>query len=899
MLKVLAAVLLSITAAGAAENYPHGQLPDDIIPTHYALDLTVIPDQQGFSGKATIDVHVKGKSDVIWMHGLRLTVSNVTLTDGDGSTVPATWREIPKSDGVAKLVPAKALRGPTARIAITYTAPYDTQLEGLYRSDEGGESYVFSQMEPISARVAFPSFDEPRFKTPYDISLTVRESHAAITNTPVVKTEKLADGMKRMQFATSKPLPTYLIAVAVGPLDVVEWQSIPKTKIRDREIPLRGVTAKGKGAQIKYALANTAALVTTLEEYFGTPYPYEKLDIVAATDFSAGAMENAGAIFYREPLLLMDESASLSQKRRYVNVHAHELAHQWFGNLVTPMWWNDIWLNEAFATWMANKVAHTLDPKGEYGRLTLWEALSAMETDSTSNARRIAQPIESNDDIDNAFDSITYEKGGGVLAMFEQFYGVEAFRKGIQLHMKRYDFGNATARDLLQSVADANKDDRGVAAFETFLNQAGVPLITASLNCKGPKPELGISQSRYLPTLGMKDVPAQTQTWKVPLCVSYGEGTARRQTCSLIDQRSSKIPLKDTTCPAWIMPNADGAGYYRFALDAKGWDALTAAADTLTDKEMLAAIDSLTAAFRAGDMNAGDYLNRIKILAARDGGNIAWDAANAIGPELSWIKNTLVSEKSEPAAGQFILDLYSPLYGKLGLDPISALDKSNATQATLLRGPIVNMVAMEGKQPAARAELAKRGAAFLGLGGDGKIHRDAVDPNLLDHALDITVQDVGAPAAEAIFKHLKTERDAITRTRMIGALVHSTDPAIAKRVRDLALSKELRVNEIPAIVYGGMSERANVAAAWAWFKANYDTIVNLMPSFNRGSVVGVGGRFCTAAEREDYRKFFEPRVEELTGAPRVYAATLESIDRCVALVEKQRANAEAYLTAHQ
>jgi alanyl aminopeptidase len=383
----------------------------------------------------------------------------------------------------------------------------------------------------------------------------------------------------------------------------------------------------------------------------------------------------------------------------------------------------------------------------------------------------------------------------------------------------------------------------------------------------------------------------------VPLCVSYAEGATRRQTCNLIEQRATKISLKAAACPAWIMPNADGAGYYRFTLDAKGWDALTAAADTLTDKEVLAVIDSLTAAFQAGDMNAGDYLNRVKTLAARNGGDITWDAANAIAPELTWVKDVLVSERAEAGARKLILDIYSPLYTKLGLDPTSARDKSNPTQATLLRGPVVKMVAVEGEQKAARAELAKRGAAFLGLGGDGKIHGDAVDPNLLNHALDITVQEMGAPAAETIFKHLKTERDAMTRSRMLGALVHSTDPAIAAKTRDLALSQDLRVNETPAIVYGSMSERANVPAAWAWFKANYDSIVARMPSFNRGGLAGIGGRFCTAAEREDYRKFFAPRIAELTGAPRVYAATLESIDRCVALVEKQRANAEAYLTA--
>ena len=395
----------------------------------------------------------------------------------------------------------------------------------------------------------------------------------------------------------------------------------------------------------------------------------------------------------------------------------------------------------------------------------------------------------------------------------------------------------------------------------------------------------------------MKDVPAQTQTWKVPLCISYAEGSTRRQNCSLVEQRTTKVTLKSSTCPAWIMPNADGAGYYRFTLDKKGWDALIAAADTLTDKEVLSVLDSLSAAFHAGEVNAADYMDRIKALMGRNGGDVAWDAATVVAPELIWIKDVLVSEKSEPQARKFITEMFGPLYAKVGLDANTALDRDNLTQATLLRSPLVNMVAVQGKQQPARGELTKRGAAYLGLNTDGKIHREALDANLIDLALNVTVHDLGAPAANAIFTLLKSERDAITRSRMLGALTHSTDPAIAPKVRDLALSTELRVNEVPIIIYGSMSERANTAAAWSWFKANYDSIKKRMPSFNSGGLAGIGGRFCSAAEREDYRAFFEPRIADLTGAPRVFAATLETIDHCTAVVEKQRANAEAYFAA--
>ncbi len=889
---LLAAVLLLSASALAAERYPSGQLPDDVRPTHYKLDLTLLPDQENFSGTAEIEIALKQPTAEIWMHGQELKVSSALFTDADGANIDATFSEIPGSEGVAKLTLARPAQGPTGRVTFVFSAPFNKKLEGVYRTEDAGAYYALSQMEPISARFAFPGFDDPRFKTPYDIALTVREDHVAISNAPEAATERLDGGLKRVRFATTKPLPTYLIALIAGPFDVVTWQPIAKTAIRDREIPLRGIAGKGKGTRMRYALENTAGILTTLEDYFQIPYPFEKLDIIAAQDFSAGAMENAGAIVYRETLLLLDDDAPLSQKRRYASTHAHEIAHHWFGDLVTPVWWNDIWLNESFATWLANKTTSAWDPKGEYDRGSLRGALGAMSIDSRSSARRIAQPIETNDDIDNAFDGITYEKGGGVLSMFEQYYGVEAFRKGVQLHLQRHAWGNATARDFLQSVADASGDAKGVAAFESFLNLPGVPLVRAELKCDAKGARVDVQQSRFLPQTGrLRRTPPQT--WKIPLCIAYGDGQSRAQTCSLFEEPKGTIALETKTCPAWIMPNADGAGYYRFALDKARWDAIGIAANQLNDKEVLAVLDSLEANFANNELDARDYLTGVKALMARKDG-ATWDALRALTSRLVWIKDTLVTARMQPAAQQFIADVYGPRYQELGLDPTTALDRSNPVQATLLREPLVNMIAGQAGLPAARAELARRGAAYLGIGGDGKFHSEVIDANLIDEALDVAVQDGGAPVVEAILARLATERDGTQRSRLLGALNRTTNPALAARARALALSPDLRVNEVPGIVFGSMDERENKADAWAWFKSNYDAIKARMPSFTQGGLAGIGGRFCTLEERDDYKRFFERRVNELSGAPRIYATTLEAIDHCIALVESQRPAAERF-----
>ncbi len=897
-LLLLSLILLTPPYPAGAQDYPKGQLPAGVTPTHYAIDLITRPDRDAFSGKVTIDITIDQPTKRIWLHGQDLKVREATVAGADGKAIPAAWAEIPGSDGVASLTLPTEVRGPTARITIAYDADYNRQLEGLYRADDAGEAYLYSQMETIFARRAFPSFDEPRFKTPFDIAMTVRAGDTAISNAPVAKEQSVDGGLKRVTFGTTKPLPTYLIALIAGPFDVVDGPPVAKTGFRDREIPVRGVATKGKGKQLKYALDNTPAILGALETYFGTAYPYEKLDIIAVTDFAYGAMENAGAITYREQLLLIDENSSLAQKRSYALAHAHELAHQWFGNLVTPAWWNDIWLNEAFATWMGNKAAAAWDPKGEFGRLTLTGALDAMGTDSWHAARAIAQPILSNDDIQNAFDSITYQKGGGVLAMFEQFYNAENFRKGIALHLERRAWGVATAKEFLQSVAEANKDTEGVAAFESFLNQPGVPLLSAQVTCRpGATAHVEVKQSRYYE--GAVAAGADAQRWTIPMCVAYGNGPLRDQMCVIVKEPETRLALDTPSCPTWVMPNADGAGYFRFTLDDTSWDALAGNAERLTEKEVLSLIDSMDADFAAGRMDFDKYLARLRtIFKMRGADGITWDMADAPMGRLGWIDRILLSEKTRPQMAAIVAELYAPLYAKVGIDPTSAFAKANPTQTTLMRSPVIDAMALYARTPEVRAELTKRAVAYLGAPGDGTVHPDAIDPDILDEALQVAVQERGAAIAKDIFAHLKGERSGIIRQRLLAALTRSTDPEVAAQVRALALSDDLRTNEIPMILYGMMSEQTNRAAAWAWFKDNFDALKKKTPPNNRAGLVGIGAYFCSAAEAKDYEAFFTPHVADITGAPRSLASSLERIKSCATLVEKQRAIAERVLAAN-
>ena len=385
---------------------PETRLPAGVAPTAYRLHLTIDPRQQHFSGNVEIDIDVDTATTLIWLHGKSLNLTEAYALAAGGKKIDLQWSQDTPA-GVASLTATSSLPTGKSTLMLTYKAPFDTNLDGLYKVFEADEAYAYTQFESTSARMAFPSFDEPAFKVPFDIQLTVPQDFEAITNTPVVSEGNENDGYKTIRFATSKPLPTYLIAFAVGPFDIIDWQAIPANKYREQPIPLRGITTRGKGDQIRYALRHTENIVLDMENYFDTRYPYAKLDLLAVPDFRAGAMENAGAITYREQLLLLDESSSVRQKRNFLVTHAHELAHQWFGNLVTPVWWDDIWLNESFATWNASIILDRLYPEDNYRESLASGSHWVMRRDGLASARQIREPINRHADIGSAFNGIT------------------------------------------------------------------------------------------------------------------------------------------------------------------------------------------------------------------------------------------------------------------------------------------------------------------------------------------------------------------------------------------------------------------------------------------------------------------------------------------------------------
>ena len=888
-LRLAAAVLVGFTVsahgpraaaadvvATAETAAPGLRLPQGARPLGYDVTLTVVPGEPSAAGVIAIDVEVDRPHSILWLNADGIDVSQASVDASSSTTesgVTATRvRVVANRDQFLGLAFEPALPAGRHRVTLAYRAAQNrNSSRGIFTLEDGGTWYSMTQFEPISARKAFPCFDEPHFKAPWRIALRIPRHMTAVSNTPVVAEEDVPDAQKLVRFAPTDPLPSYLVAFAVG-----HWETASAGTLGRRPTPMRLIAPRGQKAALGFAVRSFPQLFTLEERWFGIAHPFAKLDHVAIPLGVRFAMENAGMITYGAPILLQPGSATPAFRHTLVNIAAHEIAHQWFGNLVTPAWWDDIWLNEAFATWLAEKTVDAWQPGYERGAQRVHARADAIEEDRLASARRIREPIRERGDIFNAFDSITYQKGATVIGMFEGWVGEEPFRRGVRDYLEHHRYGNATVDDFLGAL-DAATGRPVRSAFATFLDQNGVPEVGVALDCSQGRARLALTQRRH----AAEGDHVAAQQWQIPVCARYGDGGASRTACTLLTEPKGELEV-GPSCPALVVANAGGRGYYLPAYDPDLLARLARRRDALTPAEYASVLYDLRALVRAGSVSGAQALEWASV-AARSRDRHVMVAAIALA---SFVRDELVSDDERARFSAFVRREFGPRARALGF----AARRGESDDEELLRRSLLGFAAPEDPVLAAQAR---------GLARKWLANRKSVDAGLADTVLLIAARTGDTALFDAMLAEAHRTSNRLDRRNLMIALYAFGDPALARRGLGLLLDPKVDIRDAMTALGISASRMPPSRVPHAFIAEHFDALAARVDPDAPGGWPGYAAELCSEADRDAVAAFWKSRVASYAGGERNLAQTLEAIESCTRLRARERARVDKFLARYR
>jgi aminopeptidase N len=841
------------------------RLPTTIIPSHYKLLLDPDIGQQKFTGEETITVQVQQATSEIVLNSLGLDISLAEATAAD-KTVPArvTYDE---PNETARLSLAQPLPAGAASLHLKFSGKLTAGLRGLYLSKSRRRQYAVTQFEGTYARMMFPGFDEPAFKATFDLSVIADKGDTAISNGRIVKDEPLPGSTRhKITFSTSPRMSTYLVALAIG-----DWQCLERTV---DGTPIRVCAEPDKKQYGQFALEAAAQSVHFYNQWYGIKYPFEKLDMLAIPDYEWGGMENTASIFYRDTALLMDEkTASVFAKRSHATVVAHEIAHQWFGDLVTAAWWDDIWLNEGFATWMERKPIRAWHPEWHLEDDEAATAQRIIGLDSLSAARAIHGDPRTSAEIKEMFDGITYQKGGAVLGMLESYVGPEVFRNGVNAYLKAHANGNATSADFWQAMAKVSGKPVD-KIMPTFVMQPGVPLMTVSGSCSSGKQTLELSQQRFLlSSFGTGE--KQGQIWSIPVCTkaAKNDGSA----CYLVDKKTDVVHAN--ACPDWVMANRDAKGYYRvFYDDPKNLMSVAAAAEKdLTVPERIAFVEDLWAMVRAGKEPVGIFLNVARDLRPERNRLVV----EIVAEHMNTIGRSLVPEQNQKEYRQLVRQQFAPLAKEVGWDAgANDNDEQKALRASLLE------ILGSAGDPDAVAAAQKITQAYIK-------DPSAVEGTIIGPALAVAAQNGDAALYGQFTQAMGGARSTEDYYHFLFALTSFRQPELAQRTLGLIDQGKIRQQDYVRLFPALLAESPGREIAWDYLKAHWDSLAEKVTSFGGSGAVSALGGFCSIEKGDEIKQFFA--THRAPGAERALRQSLERISSCVEFKQLQSGNMQKFL----
>jgi puromycin-sensitive aminopeptidase len=815
-----------MTRPADADVVPPYRLPRTVIPRAYRIELVPDLGSARFSGEVEIHVTVQEPTEAVVLNAAELEIGRAELVaeGAPGPRSPVSIELDPEEERATLTFDAPLERG-EATLRLAFDGILNDKLHGFYRStftDEAGTEHVIAttQMESTDARRAFPCFDEPDLKATFDVSLVVDESLAAFSNGAVVEDTTMAGGTRRVRFARTMVMSTYLVAFVVGPLEATEPLDVDG-------VPLRIVHPPGKGHLTDYALEVGAHALRFFGEYFGLPYPADKLDLVAIPDFAFGAMENLGCVTFRESVLLIDPAqAARVELERVADVVCHEIAHMWFGDLVTMRWWNGIWLNEAFATFMEVLAVDAFRPEWQRWVSFGVEREAAMAVDGLHATRPVEFPVGRPEEAQGMFDVLTYQKGGSVLRMLEQFLGADVFREGIHDYLHTHAHGNTETADLWDALERSS--GRAVRSImTTWIDQGGYPLVRV-----GADGSLGQSPFSY------RDGPggAIGSRWQVPILARDLEHHEASPEALLLED-----PTSSAGGVAGRLVNAGGSGYYRVAYPTATLEKLATASAELAPLERYNLVSDTWATALAGQAPLADLLRIARAMADRgeDDPSVWSVVIGALG-----LFDRVVPDVDRPTLAGATRSLLGPLESALGWEPRT--DDGERTPA--LRASVLRTLGTIGDDRATKAEAAKRFAATPST---------ALHPDTESAVLEIVGSTGGADEFEAFLEHYRHPANPQQEMRYLYALAAFEDSALAARTFELAVT-EVRTQNAPFLLQALLANRVTGPGIWTRVTEQWDTLIERFPANTLPRMLeGVRALCSPASLAEDVTRFVE------------------------------------------
>ena len=848
-------------------------LPTNVKPIGY--DITLEPDFStfAFKGSETINVDVLSPTTSITLNSIEIAIQSCTVTLSGGSEMAAQSISFDEDAESATFEFGDELPAGEATLAIEFTGELNDKLRGFYRSTytdiDGNERHMATtQLEATDARRAFPCWDEPALKATFELTLVVPSEMTAVSNMPVVSEEEVRPGVKSVRYAETPIMSTYLLAFIVGDLSYIE-------EVGDNGTLMRVFTTRGREEQGRFALETSIRLLKYFNEYFGIPYPLPKLDHFAIPDFAAGAMENWGAITYRETALLVDpENTSVGTRQIVAAIIAHEMAHMWFGDLVTMAWWNDLWLNESFASWMGDKATDNLFPDWEvWTQFVSSDTNRALSLDGLRNSHPIEQEVSNPAQIGELFDAISYSKGGSILRMLESFLGEETFRQGLNKYLTTHQYANAERTDLWNALADVSGEPVA-EIMDSWVLQTGYPMLDVGIERSSGNVSLQMTQQRFVYDAILEDSAEDETLWKVPIGVytANGEASASR----LMEARQLKWDVADSDADdaAWTKLNPEQTGFYRVRYSSSDLQKLVEPirSKSLTPIDRLGIQNDAFALSRAGIIPATDFLTIAEAYRNEDNAPVCADLSSNLGG----LDNMLSDEPFYGNYQAFSRSIFQQVAEKVGWD--AKPDETNMD--ALLRSTVLNHVGGNDDENALR-EAAARFAAYAD-------DPSAVSPDIRGIVFRLAAKRGGRAEYDAMWQLRADTPLQEEKVRFLYGLTSFEDKALLEETLDRSLGDEVRVHDTVSVITLVAGNTQGRDLAWQFLKDNWS---ELDRRYGEGGfaimrLVGVASAFTTLEMHDDVDRFFTDNPAP--GAARTISQSLERIRLNAAWLERNR-----------